>query len=314
VRRPRRDLHRAALGLLATAAGLAFATVAGARSPLIAPPLYDGVVVVAPYVWVSPPAGKPGGAQGATANLEVSGQQSPFLAVATAEQPPQAQVIAPPQGLEMSPVATSLTASIMPLDPAIDPSPGPDRPLGNVYRISVVDQAGRAVRALASAYVSVVLRAPASPSDAALAEYVDGAWHRLKTDAGYGDSYAAVVTTFGDFAVVSAANDGSPDAAGMSPTGSASGAPASAAPASAAPASAAPASGAPASGAPASGAPASAPSGSGAATASSGSVQDAVGTGPGGSGGSVQYDMLLAVTLGIVGVFAILTYRDVRRR
>ena len=48
-------------GLAAFALGLGIAAAAQLAAPLATPPLYDGVVVVQPYVYVNPPAGKPGG-------------------------------------------------------------------------------------------------------------------------------------------------------------------------------------------------------------------------------------------------------------
>ena len=131
-------------GLAACALGLGIAAAAQLAAPLATPPLYDGVVVVQPYVFVNPPAVKPGGAKGASAHLALSGSKSPLVALATPEQPPQAQVVAGDGTLVLPATATALDVSITPLDPSVDTAAASTaRVLGNVYRFAVVDQAGR---------------------------------------------------------------------------------------------------------------------------------------------------------------------------
>jgi hypothetical protein len=191
------------IALAALALGLGIAAAAQIVAPLATPPLYDGVVVVQPYVYVKLPAGKPGGAKGASAHIAVSGHTSPLVALATPEQPPQAQVVAGDGALILSSSATALDVSIAPLDPSVDATaPGASRILGNVYRITLVDQAGNPVTAPASALVTVVLRAPEDASGATLGLLLDGAWHPLKSEPMFGSTYVAVVTSFGDFAVI----------------------------------------------------------------------------------------------------------------
>ena len=190
-------------GLAACALGFGIAAAAQLAAPLATPPLYDGVVVVQPYVFVNPPAGKPGGAKGASAHLALSGSKSPLVALATPEQPPQAQVVAGDGTLVLPATATALDVSITPLDPSVDAAAASTaRVLGNVYRFAVVDQAGDAATAPASALVTVVLRAPEDAPDATLGQLVDGAWHPLKSEPMFGSTYVAVVTSFGDFAVI----------------------------------------------------------------------------------------------------------------
>jgi len=46
-------------GLAACALGLGIAAAAQLAAPLATPPLYDGVVVVQPYVFVNPPPASP---------------------------------------------------------------------------------------------------------------------------------------------------------------------------------------------------------------------------------------------------------------
>jgi hypothetical protein len=99
--------------------------------------------------------------------------------------------------------ATTLDVSITPFDPSVDAAAASTaRVLGNVYRFTLVDQAGDAATAPASALVTVVLRAPEDAPGATLGQLVDGAWHALKSEPMFGSTYVAVVTSFGDFAVV----------------------------------------------------------------------------------------------------------------
>ena len=167
-----------------------------------APPLYDGVVPITPYLWLDPPPGDPGGATGATADIPVRSGKSPLVAVATPELEPQAQIFGPPGGLTVPPGARTIKVAIQPVpgegvatDGHVD---------GNVYRIAVTDENGTALTAPASARVSVVLRAtdPAR-AEATIARLSAGSWQPLKTSSsGFGGSFISVVTEFGDFAVI----------------------------------------------------------------------------------------------------------------
>ena len=208
-------------GLAAFALGLGIAAAAQLAAPLATPPLYDGVVVVQPYVYVNPPAGKPGGAKGASAHLALSGSRSPLVALATPEQPPQAQVVAGDGTLVLPATATALDVSITPLDPSVDAAAASTaRVLGNVYRFAVVDQAGDAATAPASALVTVVLRAPEDVPGATLGQLVDGAWQPLKSEPMFGSTYVAVVTSFGDFAVIVPGASTPPSGGSSFPAGS----------------------------------------------------------------------------------------------
>jgi hypothetical protein len=191
------------VALAVSALGLGIAGVAQVVAPLAAPPLYDGVVVVQPYVYVNPPAGMPGGAKGAAAHVPMNGPKNAVVALATPEQPPQAQVVAGDGTLVLSPSATAIDVSITPLDPSVDAAAaGASQILGNVYRIAIVDQAGTAATALLSSLVTVVIRAPGDGAGAQVGQVVDGAWHPLKSEPMFGSTYVAVVTSFGDFAVI----------------------------------------------------------------------------------------------------------------
>jgi hypothetical protein len=218
--------------------GLGFGIAAAAQvaAPLAAPALYDGVVVVQPYVYVNPPAGKPGGAKGASAHVPMNGPKNAVVVLATPEQPPQAQIVAGDGTLVVPPSATALDVSITPLNPSVEAGvAGAAQILGNVYAINLLDQAGVPATAPASGLVTVVLRAPEDAIGAQVGQVVDGAWHSLKSEPMFGSTYVAVVTSFGDFAViVPNTSSASPPASGATlfstaPTGPANGAPSSAA-------------------------------------------------------------------------------------
>jgi hypothetical protein len=167
-----------------------------------APPLYDGIVPIEPYLWLDPPAGDPGGAKGATAEIAVRSGKSPLVAVATAELEPQAQIFAPPGGLTLLPSARSIKVSIEPVPSEGAPTDGHID--GNVYRIDVIDDTGTALTAPESARVTVDLRAtdPAQ-AEATIERFSAGSWQPLRTSpSGFGGSFLSVVTEFGDFAVI----------------------------------------------------------------------------------------------------------------
>ena len=124
-----------------------------------------------------------------------------MTAVATPEQPPQAQIFGTPGALVLPSGTTAIRISIAPVEPAALPADG--HIAGNVYHISVTNQAGAAIRALASAQLTVVLRGPSGSSDATIERWTGSAWEKLHTSsAGLADTYLAVATDFGDFALV----------------------------------------------------------------------------------------------------------------
>jgi len=127
----------------------------------------------------------------------------------------------------MPPGTTSLTVSITPVPPNVQPTDG--QIAGNVYRVTITTQTGVLVTAPASAEVTLVLRHPdITASDATLSLLTNGAWQPLKTDAALAASFVAVVTTFGDFALISPGPG--PSGIGASPTVIASAAVATAGP------------------------------------------------------------------------------------
>jgi hypothetical protein len=187
---------------LALGAGLGIVVVARLLVPG-APPLYDGVVINEPYKWLDPPPGEEGGAQGVTGTAALENGASPLIALATAEQPPQAQVFAANGDLILPPGTTSLLLSITPIPPEGTPDAGPIA--GNVYRISITNQDGVPVTAPPppNGYVSVVMRGPGHVLEATIERFEAGTWHALRTEyAGYTSGFLSIVTEFGDFALV----------------------------------------------------------------------------------------------------------------
>jgi hypothetical protein len=188
-------------GWVFIAIGLVLAAAAQVAGPLGSPPLYDGVVVVEPYLWLDPPPDHPGGAQGTSDTLDVESGASPLLAVATPETAPQAQVFGAPGSLVLPPGATTINVSIIPVAPPSLPSEGYID--GNVYRFELTDQAGQAITADPSALVSIVMRAADETLANVKIERFDGAkWEVLDTSPAGLTGFLVVVTTFGDFAVV----------------------------------------------------------------------------------------------------------------
>ena len=189
------------LALVALACGLGVVVAAQRLAPIAGPPLYDGVVVEDEYKWLSPPSGYGGGAQSATAAIPVQGELSPNLAVGTPEQPPQAQVFAGAGYLNMPLGTASINVSVVPVQPATQPTDGVIA--GNVYRFSLTGLGGAAVSGQTSGGVTVVLRGPRSLPSATVERLASGTWTPLQTDpAGVPHMFTAVVTDFGDFALV----------------------------------------------------------------------------------------------------------------
>ncbi len=190
-----RRISLAALGL-----GVLLIGLSQQIAPLTEPPLYDGVYVPLPYVWFVPPAGLQGGAKGARGSVGVDGTANRLIAVATPEQDPQAQLLATNGSLILPAGSTSVKFSIEPELPAELPADGHID--GNVYRISVTNQAGVALSAPASALVTVVLVSPHSDPDRTIELDTGQGWQKLTTQNQGPGIWLAVVTQFGEFAVV----------------------------------------------------------------------------------------------------------------
>jgi hypothetical protein len=196
------------VALAAITAGVALVLIAQRLAPIAGPPLYDGVIVTDPYRWLSPPPGGPAGAQGATGTESVQGE-SPVVAIATPEEPPQAQIFAAPGSLVLPPNTSSLRLSIEPIQPGTAPTDGVID--GNEYEIDVLNQAGLPVAGRVGGQVTVVMRGPPNVPTATMERFSDGSWQPLPTDpAGLPDTYIAVVTAFGLFALVAPAPAATP--------------------------------------------------------------------------------------------------------
>src|SRR6185295_991302 len=119
----------------------------------------------------------------------------------TSESPPQVQLLASSGGLRILPTATSITVTITPI--ASPSAPAGSYIDGNAYRVDVVDQAGNPITAPASAYVSLILRAAEPTLVEGTIERFDGqGWHALQTDSAGAAGFFAIVTEFGEFAVI----------------------------------------------------------------------------------------------------------------
>jgi hypothetical protein len=160
-------------------------------------PLFDGVFIEDPYLFVDPPPGAPGDPPSAEATQAVVDGSVPLLAVATTEVPPQAQIIAEADAFAISPGTERVTVSIVPTaanDPTI---------AGNVYRFSVTGPGGGSLEIRPGARVTIIVRAPQPDLVAQLARFDGTRWVAIPTElGGLADLFAANITQLGDFAVV----------------------------------------------------------------------------------------------------------------
>ena len=164
-------------------------------------PLFDGVVVVDPYRYLSPPPGGDGSPTSAKATVPIEAGKSPSFAVYTSEMPPQAELLAKGGELAIGSVSTSVTLTIDPIAPS---GSSQATIAGNVYRIKVVDQSGAALAILSGQTITLALRGPAGTAvDAAIARFDAGAWQQLPTGpSGLQDLFLSNVNAFGDFALL----------------------------------------------------------------------------------------------------------------
>ena len=203
-----------ALGWLAIVGGLGLALVVQLRAP-VGVPLYDGVVVAEPYRYLHPAnADQPDDPTSASSTEDVSGNESPVFALATDEQPPQAQLIAQSDAFQLPPGTTQLAISIKPVDAQAQPTSGSIA--GNVYRFAVATQDGAPVPAKScDACLSLVLRSPEDVTDGTVAQFESGAWVAVDTfHAGTVAMFQANAKTLGDFAVITGSASGPGGSAG----------------------------------------------------------------------------------------------------
>jgi hypothetical protein len=165
-------------------------------------PLFDGVVVVDPYRYLSPPPGGDGSPTSGKATLPIEAGKSPSFAVYTSEMPPQAELLAKGAELDIGPGSTSVTVTIDPIPPPAGSSQ--EAIAGNVYRIRVVDQSGTALAILPGHTITLAVRGPTgTAADTPIARFEAGAWQRLPTGpSGLQDLFLSNVDAFGDFALL----------------------------------------------------------------------------------------------------------------
>jgi hypothetical protein len=204
---------RKANGLRVLVVGLVMMATTQAVRP-VQLPLFDGVVVVDPYRYLSPPPGGAGSPTAAKATLPLAAGKSPSFAVYTSESPPQAELLAKGGELAVGPGTTSVTVTIDPIPP---PAGGSSEAIaGNVYRVAVVDQSGAALALAAGQTITLALRGPPGVAvDATIARFSDGAWRPVSTaPSGLQDLFITNADAFGDYAVLGQV---APSANGLDP-------------------------------------------------------------------------------------------------
>jgi len=197
--RPRRPGNLLAVATLAGGLGV-IALVAG-TTPRGLPPLYDGVVPIDPYRYLSPAPGQPGNPTSYTATVPLTGTSSPNILASTTETPPQAQLIASTGAFVLPSGTASVVVAIKPVPPPL-PAP-PAGFTGNVYEISIVTSNGTALDPAPATPVTILLRAPAGVDNATIVHLSNGAWQTLDTQpAGLSNIFLVNATQLGDYAVV----------------------------------------------------------------------------------------------------------------
>ena len=187
------------VGWLSILAGAGLALCVQVLAP-VGVPLYDGVVVQEPYRYLHPAAGQPGDPASANVTGAIVGSVSPTIVAATSESPPQAQLIAQQGAFEVPSVATSVNASVTPIEPP--PPPPEGKIVGNVYRFSVTDDSDNPLSPKpCEGCRSLVLRSPENAGDARIMRYAAGAWSQVETLHGLG-LYSTNPTALGDYALI----------------------------------------------------------------------------------------------------------------
>ena len=190
-----------ALGWLVVLAGVGLALAIQVRAP-VGVPLYDGQPIVETYRYLHPANGQRGDPTSASSTKEVDDTKTPVFAVATEEQPPQAQMTVQEDAFQLPPGTTELQISITPVDPAAQPTDG--QIAGNVYRFSVTTPSGQAlVPSTCDTCRTLVIRAPESVTDGTIAHLESGAWVNVATfHAGIAGMFQANAPAMGDYAII----------------------------------------------------------------------------------------------------------------
>jgi hypothetical protein len=198
------------LGVLLVLGGSALALAVQIAAPVVVP-LYDGVQIAEPYRYLHPSPGQVGSPTSANVIEPMTEAVSPVLVVATTEIPPQAQLIAQRDAFVLTQDATSILATIEPIDPPGQPATGTI--LGNAYRFSVTDQHGTALRIRAcEGCVSIAMRAPDGGPQGTIMRFEGGAWVPVVTR--HGGAVALYQTNpeaTGIYAVVATSESGGTD-------------------------------------------------------------------------------------------------------
>lgn len=189
------------VGAAALVGGLALAFVVQVAAP-VGVPLYDGVMIPDAYRYLHPPAGQAGNPTSATKTVEFVGGASPGFNVATAENPPQAQVNFADSAFTVPAGASRLTVTIVPVDPVAAPTEGTIA--GNVYRFVFTDENGAAVSpAQCDNCRTMVIRAPPEATEGGIGVFRNGAWSIVTSlHAGIASMYQADLAIAGDYAVI----------------------------------------------------------------------------------------------------------------
>jgi hypothetical protein len=188
------------------AIGAAIAALAQLALPNGAP-LYDGVPLIEPYRYLDPTNGHAGNPTSYSADVPVAGGRSPQITAATAENPPQAQLIAVAGVFTVASGSPTLHVAIVPVEPAAPLTGG--LLSGNVYRISVTDASGQPVPIASGQRPTLAMRSAVPLAEAAIVRLENGSWRRLDTVSNVALSiYTAEVDGLGDFAVVDTTGGG----------------------------------------------------------------------------------------------------------
>jgi len=190
-----------AVGWLAVLAGLGLAVAVQVHAP-VGVPLYDGVIVPEPYRYLHPVGDQPGDPTSADATKEARGGQSPVIAVATDEQPPQAQIVASEDAFQVPAGATALHITITPIDPTVQPTQGAIA--GNVYRFAVTTTNGQAIAPKpCDSCRTMVIRGPDDLTEGTIAHLENGAWVNVATlHAGIAAMFQTNANAMGDYAIL----------------------------------------------------------------------------------------------------------------
>jgi len=190
-----------ALAWLVVLAGLGLALAVQVRAP-VGVPLYDGQPIVETYRYLHPANGQRGNPTSANSTKEVDGTKTPVFAVATEEQPPQAQMTVQEDAFQLPTGTSALQVSITPVDAAAQPTEG--QIAGNVYRFSVTTPSGQVLAPkTCDTCRTLVIRAPENVAEGTIAHLDNGAWVDVATfHAGIAGMFQANAPAMGDYAVI----------------------------------------------------------------------------------------------------------------